>query len=144
MSDSEDLADIRQPKRKELKRRLREEATGSDGASESTGTPSTPRHVESADHLSEFVSTHDVVLVDFYADWCGPCEMLEPTVDRLARETPAAVAKVDIDALGGLASQYQVRGVPTLLLFSGGDPVERVVGVRDYGTLASLVSDYAG
>jgi thioredoxin 1 len=70
--------------------------------------------------------------------------MLEPTVDRLARETPAAVAKVDIDALGGLASQYQVRGVPTLLLFSGGDPVERVVGVRDYGTLASLVSDYAG
>jgi thioredoxin 1 len=70
--------------------------------------------------------------------------MLEPTVEALARDSPATVAKVDIDRHQGLASQYQVRGVPTLLLFSDGDLVERVVGVRDQGTLASLVDQYAG
>jgi thioredoxin 1 len=140
MSDSEELADIRRRKREELERRLQEGATES---SESVETPSTPQHIESATHLDEFVASNRVVLVDFYADWCGPCKMLEPTVERVARETPAAVAKVDIDSLQGLASQYQVRGVPTLLLFSGGDPVERIVGVRDYGTLASLISEHA-
>jgi thioredoxin 1 len=158
MSDAEELEDIRRRKRERLERRLREgdgdesDGDGSDGdvsggdvdADESGGTPTTPQHIESASHLEEFVSTHGVVLVDFYADWCGPCKMLEPTVAQLARETPAAVAKVDIDTLQGLASQYGVRGVPTLLLFSDGEPVERVVGVRDYGTLASLVSGYAG
>ncbi|AUV81301.1 thioredoxin [Salinigranum rubrum] len=140
MSDSEELADIRRRKREELERRLQD---GESESSESPEAPSTPQHIESANHLDEFVASNRVVLVDFYADWCGPCKMLEPTVERVARETPAAVAKVDIDSLQGLASQYQVRGVPTLLLFSGGAPVERVVGVRDYGTLASLVSEYA-
>ena len=69
--------------------------------------------------------------------------MLEPTVEALARESPAAVAKVDIDAQQGLAGQYGVRSVPTLLLFSDGEAVERVVGVRDQETLASLVARYA-
>jgi thioredoxin 1 len=146
MSETEDLADIRRRKREELERRLRDDPVEpSNSADKSAGqsqTPTTPQHIESADHLSEFVASHDVVLVDFYADWCGPCKMLEPTVDQLARETAAAVAKVDIDALQGLAAEHQVRGVPTLLLFSEGEPVERVVGVRDYGTLASLVASH--
>ena len=90
------------------------------------------------------VADHDVVLVDFYADWCGPCKMLEPTVEALARDSPAVVAKVDVDAHQALASQYGVRGVPTMLLFSDGEPVERIVGVRDQSTLASLVAEYAG
>ncbi|WP_136602176.1 thioredoxin [Salinigranum halophilum] len=144
MSDSEELADIRRRKREELERRLEGGDADADDTSDVTAAPTTPQQIESADHLAEFVATHDVVLVDFYADWCGPCKMLEPTVEQVARETAAAVAKVDIDALQGLATQYQVRGVPTLLLFAGGEPAERVVGVRDYGTLASLVADHAG
>jgi thioredoxin 1 len=144
MSDSEELADIRRRKREELERRLEGGDADVDDTSDVTTAPTTPQQIGSADDLAEFVATHDVVLVDFYADWCGPCKMLEPTVEQVARETAAAVAKVDIDALQGLATQYQVRGVPTLLLFAGGEPAERVVGVRDYGTLASLVADYAG
>lgn len=140
MSETDDLDEIRRKKREELERRLREDAP--DGPN--SESPTTPIHVESERHFSEVVSTHDVVLVDFHAEWCGPCKMLEPTVDRLAGDSPAVVAKVDIDAHQQLASQYQVQGVPTLLLFAGGTPVERVVGVKDYDTLASLVAQHAG
>jgi thioredoxin 1 len=84
-----------------------------------------------------------VVLVDFYADWCGPCQMLEPVVASLAAETEAAVAKVDVDANQQLASQYGVRGVPMLLLFADGEAVEQMVGVKQKGELAGLVERYA-
>jgi thioredoxin 1 len=68
--------------------------------------------------------------------------MLEPTVKQLAAETAATVAKVDVDANQGLASQYGVRGVPTLLVFAGGEAVERVVGVRGKDELASLLEKH--
>ncbi len=135
MSDSDELDSIRERKLKELEGRA-------DAASDSGG-PDEPVHVDGGDHLRELVDEHSVVLVDFYADWCGPCKMLEPTVEELARETDALVAKVDIDANQQLAAQYQVRGVPTLLLFADGQPVEQVVGVRDKGTLAGLIGQYA-
>jgi thioredoxin 1 len=144
MSDADELEAIRQRKRERLERRLQEGEDSTDRTDTDPGSPSSPVHVESEAEFSELVASHDVVLVDFYADWCGPCKMLEPTVEALARDSPATVAKVDVDRHQGLASQYQVQGVPTLLLFSGGDLVERVVGVRDQGTLASLVDQYAG
>ena len=137
MSDSEELAEIRERKREALERKLRGEDTA-----DTTATPTTPVTIGSSGEFDGFVSTHDLVLVDFHADWCGPCRMLEPTVERLAHESAAAVAKIDIDAHQGLASQYGVRSVPTLLLFADGEPVERVVGVRDYDSLAALVSQH--
>jgi thioredoxin 1 len=142
-TDTDELDEIRRRKREQLERRLAEEDSGAGGAKRGTNTPSDPVHVEGETHLAELASGHDVLLVDFYADWCGPCKMLEPTVEALADESPAAVAKVDVDAHQALASKYGVRGVPTLLLFADGDVVERVVGVRDKGTLASLVAQYA-
>jgi thioredoxin 1 len=69
--------------------------------------------------------------------------MLEPIVASLAAETPAAVAKVDVDAHQGLASQYGVRGVPTLVLFADGEAVERIVGVQEKERLAALIEDHA-
>jgi thioredoxin 1 len=141
MADSEELAEIRARKREALERKLRGETV--DDTGDATATPTTPVHVGSPDEFTEFVSSHDVVLVDFHADWCGPCRMLEPTVEALARDSPAAVAKVDIDANQGLAGQYGVQSVPTLLLFADGEPVERVVGVRDQGTLEALVDQYS-
>jgi thioredoxin 1 len=104
--------------------------------------PAEPIHVDGSEELQDAISTYDVVLVDFYADWCGPCKMLEPTVESLAESTDAAVAKVDIDRNQQLAQQYQVRGVPTLQLFSDGQAVEQVVGVRDESTLRSLIEQY--
>ncbi|MFC4359902.1 thioredoxin [Halobium salinum] len=98
-----------------------------------------PIHVESADHLQELVSTHEIVLVDYYADWCGPCNMLEPTVKEIAAETDAVVAKVDIDELQALAKEEGVRSVPTLQFFANGEPAERVVGVQSKEDLTAIV-----
>jgi thioredoxin 1 len=104
--------------------------------------PSEPVAVTSGDELDDIVQTHDVVLVDFYADWCGPCKMLEPVVERLADETDATVAKVDVDANQDLASAYGVRGVPTLVLFADGTQVEELVGAQPEPQLRSLVESY--
>lgn len=102
-----------------------------------------PIQVDGRDALDELVADSDVVLTDFYADWCGPCQMLAPVVDKLAAETDAMVAKVDVDANQQLASAYGVRGVPTLVLFADGEPVERIVGVQSEDQLRSLIESYA-
>ncbi|WP_254274602.1 thioredoxin [Haloarcula marina] len=104
--------------------------------------PSEPVHIESQAALDDAVADHDVVLTDFYADWCGPCKMLEPVVETLAAETDAAVAKVDVDANQQLAAAYGVRGVPTLVLFAGGEQVEEIVGVQSEDQLRSLIERY--
>jgi len=147
MSDSQsdsDLADIRAQKRSELKQKLTEDTEDDTTNNEATTakTPTDPIHITSADEFNAAVTEHDVVLADFYADWCGPCQMLEPTVKSLAAETAATVLKVDIDQHQSLAQQYQVRGVPTLLLFNDAETVEQIVGVRDESTLRSLIQQY--
>jgi len=105
-------------------------------------SPSRPVAVDSPTELDDLVASHDVVLVDFYADWCGPCKMLEPAIERLAEHTGATVAKVDVDANQELASTYGVRGVPTLVLFADGTQVDEVVGVQPEDQLRSLVESY--
>ncbi|MGQ4557019.1 thioredoxin [Halobellus sp. GM3] len=103
---------------------------------ESTGAPI---HVESADHFADLVDEHDVVLVDYHAEWCGPCKMLEPTVEAIAAETDATVLKVDIDELQGLARDAGVRSVPTLQFYKGGEEAERVIGVQDKSDLVNII-----
>ncbi len=97
----------------------------------STTTASEPIHVEDESHFKELISSNTVVLVDFYADWCGPCKMLEPTVEEIAAETDAAVLKVDIDELQAFASSKGIRSVPTLEFYHNGESVDRVIGVQD-------------
>ena len=146
MNEPDELEDIRERKREQLRQRLEggdSPVTGESGAAEGAESPADPVYVHGAEELNDLVSRHGVVLVDFYADWCGPCKMLEPIVEDLARETEAVVAKVDVDANQTLAGQYGVRGVPTLVLFSGGDPVEQLVGAKDKGTLEALIDRYA-
>jgi thioredoxin 1 len=140
MSDSDTVEDIKERKREELLG-SGDDAVSGDG--DAAGVPDSPVHVESTDHLAELTSQHDVVLVDFYADWCGPCQQLEPIVEEVAATTAAAVAKVDVDHHQELAGQYGVRGVPTMVLFSGGEVVEQMVGVRTEDQLKSTVENYA-
>jgi thioredoxin 1 len=85
------------------------------------------------------VAGDGVVLADFYADWCGPCQALEPVLETIAEETPATVAKVDVDANQRLARQFGVRGVPTIVGFADGEQAEQVTGVRGESALRSLV-----
>jgi len=108
----------------------------------SAGTADEPVHVEGQSQLDELVDTGGVVLADFYADWCGPCQMLEPVVEKLAAETDATVAKVDVDANQRLASAYGVRGVPTLVLFADGEQVEEIVGLQGEDQLRSMIENY--
>lgn len=104
-------------------------------------TPDEPIHVESTSEFEDLIADERVVLVDFYADWCGPCRTLEPTVEAVAAETDATVVKVDVDAHQSLAGRYGVRGVPTIYLFVDGEPAERLVGVQDEATLVELVEN---
>ena len=92
--------------------------------------PSSPVPVGSPDELDGLVGTHDVVIVDFHAEWCGPCQHQQPILTRIAADTDAVVATVDIDRQPGLAQSHGVRSVPTLIVYAGGEPAERLVGVQ--------------
>ncbi|MFP4626985.1 MAG: thioredoxin [Natronomonas sp.] len=135
MSDDTTIDEIRERKLEQL----RENAQG--GTQQQNRTE--PVHIGSGAELDSLVADEDVVLADFYADWCGPCKMLEPIVQSIAETTPATVAKVDVDANQQLAAQYGVRGVPTMVLFAGGETAERLVGVQDESRLRQLIDRYA-
>ncbi|MCB1181508.1 MAG: thioredoxin [Chlamydiia bacterium] len=83
-----------------------------------------------------------VVLVDFYADWCGPCRMLTPVIEELAKEMQGkiTVAKVDTDQSINVATKYEVTSIPTLILFKDGAAVDRVVGLKDLDSLREMVT----
>lgn len=70
-----------------------------------------------------------VVLVDFYADWCGPCKMIAPILEEIANEmTDVTIVKVDVDASGDIAAKYQVQSIPNLVIFKDGNAVDQIVG----------------
>jgi thioredoxin 1 len=144
MTDDTELAEIREQKLAELQERAADGRLdeGDGEADAGAGTPDVPQSVDGAAGLDSLLEAHDVVLADFYADWCGPCQMLEPVVETVAAETDAAVAKVDVDANQPLAAEYGVRGVPTLVLFADGQPVERLVGMQDESRLRTTVESY--
>jgi len=140
MSDSDDLEEIRQRKLEELQERG---AAGGDDATPASTAPDDPIYVDGPDHFQSIVNDHDVVVVDFYADWCGPCKMMEPVMNSLAAETDAAVAKVDIDSLQRLAQQHGVRGVPTFKVYAKGQEIEQFVGAQDRSVFERLISQYS-
>lgn len=133
----DDIEEIRKKKERELL----EDAT--EDRDDDVSTPDEPLHVSGVDGFDRVLSEHPVVLVDFYADWCGPCKQLAPVVEEIAATTHAAVAEVDIDQNPGLAQRFGVQSVPTLALFSEGEQVEQTVGFQSEDALRRLVERHA-
>ena len=88
----------------------------------------------------EVINSSKKVLVDFYADWCGPCRMMSPILDEFARENPnIKVVKVNVSNGGAILGKYGIRGLPTLIVFQGGREIKRGVGARTKAGLQTLV-----
>ena len=94
------------------------------------------------DTFDAFIAGHErPVLVDFYADWCGPCQAIAPTLDQLSRDFDGRleVVQVDVDAEPELADRYNVRTIPTIKLFRDGSEVETVLGAKPRLILEALI-----
>ena len=100
--------------------------------------------VTDANFEAEVLKSDKPVLVDFWAEWCGPCRRLAPTVDELANDYTGrvVVAKMNVDENPATPMRFSIRGIPTLLLFKGGQLVEQVVGLADKDSLKKLLDKH--
>jgi thioredoxin 1 len=95
------------------------------------------------DNFGQEISS-GVTLVDFYADWCGPCRMMEPVIEELASEMVgrAKITKLDIETAQQTTSNFNVTSIPTLILFKNGQEVERFIGVKSKEDLNRIISKH--
>lgn len=99
-----------------------------------------PIHVTTDNFEAEVLKSDAPVLVDFYADWCGPCKMLAPLLEQFAQENPQVkVCKINVDDQADLAMDYDVRSIPTLVVFKDGKEANRSVGLISKSQLENLI-----
>jgi thioredoxin 1 len=104
-------------------------------------TPPPIEHVQAGDFDEKVLRSTVPVLVDFYADWCGPCAALAPVLEQFARETPEAkIVKVDVDENPQLAARFQIEAIPCLLVFRESRLTARHVGLANKALLKQLLS----
>lgn len=96
-----------------------------------------------ANFEAEVLKSEKPVLVDFYADWCGPCRMMAPAVEELAEEMAgeAVIGKLNVDDNGEIAMQYGVMSIPTLIVFKNGQAVKKAIGVQSKEVIQEMLRE---
>ena len=105
---------------------------------------SKPIYVTDADFEEVVLKNEKTVLVDFYADWCGPCKMIAPILEQVAKELgdDAVIAKLNVDENQQTARNYMVMSIPTMIIFKGGQIVEKLVGLRPANALLESIKKH--
>lgn len=105
--------------------------------------PDEPVKVTDED-FDEFVEKYDVALIDFWADWCGPCKRLAPIIEELAEEMQGDVAfgKLDVDSNKAKSSEYSVSSIPTMVIFNEGEVVDKMIGALPKEDIKGKLEQY--
>ena len=104
-----------------------------------------PIEITDGSFESDVLNADKPVLVDFWAEWCGPCRMVAPTITEIAEEQDGlVVGKMDIDSNPTVPGRYGIRSIPTLMVFKGGEVVARIVGVRPKDQIMAEIAPHMG
>lgn len=99
------------------------------------------KHIKSDEFEKEVLNNSKKVLVDFYADWCGPCKMLAPVLEKIGNEhNEFDIVKINVDDSQDLAMKYGVMSIPTLIVFNGGKAVNSMIGFSDEKSVIALIN----
>ena len=93
-------------------------------------------------NFDETVKAHDLVLVDFWAEWCGPCKKVSPILDEISNEVGLWVGKLNIDENPVKTEQYSVHSIPTMVLFKSGQPVKTIIGAKPKHVMLKELSEW--
>ena len=97
------------------------------------------KHIESVKQFKEEIAS-GIVLIDFYATWCGPCNMLAPVIEELDKQVNIKILKVDVDELGDVAREFRIMSIPTLIVIKDGKMIKREMGYMPLERLKALIS----
>jgi len=99
-------------------------------------------HLDVDSFKSEVLEGTGVVLVDFWASWCGPCKMLGPILDELSQEVSVKIAKVNVDDYPNIAADYGIRSIPTMIIFKDGEKTDQLIGLMQKGAIKEKLEQY--
>jgi thioredoxin 1 len=94
------------------------------------------------DSFDSILSENDLVLIDFWAEWCGPCRMVSPILDEISKESGLLVGKLNIDENPNKTSEYSISSIPSMVLFKSGKPVKTIVGAKPKHLLLKELSEW--
>jgi thioredoxin 1 len=102
--------------------------------------------VTDSSFAGDVLNSDKLVLVDFWAEWCGPCRMVAPVLEEIGSDhsETLTIAKLNVDENPATARDFNVQGIPTLILFKGGEPVKQIVGAKPKAALLADLRDYLG
>ncbi len=102
------------------------------------------KFVDSSNFQKEVIDSDLPVMIDFYADWCGPCKMITPIIDRLAKDYKDRIKifKLDVEKAPDIAKRYRVSSIPLVMFFKGGEKVDHFVGTRTKEEIMEYIEEY--